>query len=76
MMKFENFLPPNKPQNWLAIQPTFSFNVDGGRCVSCKGEGEVTIEMQFMADVKLKCETCEERFKREVLEVRYRKKHL
>lgn len=55
----------------------FSFNVDGGRCESCKGEGEVTIEMQFMADVKLTCETCEgKRFKREVLEVRFAEKNI
>jgi len=48
----------------------FSFNVDGGRCETCKGEGEVTIEMQFMADVHLQCETCGgKRFKKEVLEV-------
>ena len=48
----------------------FSFNVDGGRCETCKGEGEVTIEMQFMADVHLECETCKgKRFKKEVLEV-------
>lgn len=48
----------------------FSFNVDGGRCETCKGEGEVTIEMQFMADVHLECETCAgKRFKKEVLEV-------
>ena len=37
----------------------FSFNVDGGRCETCKGDGEVTIEMQFMADVHLECETCQ-----------------
>jgi excinuclease ABC subunit A len=50
----------------------FSFNVDGGRCETCKGEGEVTIEMQFMADVHLTCETCGgKRFKKEVLEVTY-----
>jgi len=50
----------------------FSFNVDGGRCETCKGEGEVTIEMQFMADVHLKCETCNgKRFKKEVLEVAF-----
>ncbi|MFC0604341.1 excinuclease ABC subunit UvrA [Winogradskyella pulchriflava] len=48
----------------------FSFNVDGGRCETCKGEGEVTIEMQFMADVHLTCDTCNgKRFKKEVLEV-------
>lgn len=50
----------------------FSFNVDGGRCDNCQGEGEVTIEMQFMADVHLECEVCEsKRFKREVLEVQF-----
>ncbi len=51
----------------------FSFNVDGGRCDTCKGEGEQIIEMQFLADVRLECETCHgKRFKREVLEVLYR----
>ncbi len=50
----------------------FSFNVEGGRCEVCKGEGEVTIEMQFMADVHLECETCKgKRFKKEVLEVQF-----
>jgi len=50
----------------------FSFNVDGGRCETCKGEGDVTIEMQFMADVHLECETCKgKRFKKEVLEVKF-----
>ncbi len=49
----------------------FSFNVDGGRCDLCKGEGEVTIEMQFMADVHLECEACKgQRFKKEILEIR------
>lgn len=50
----------------------FSFNVDGGRCEKCKGDGEITVEMQFMADVRLECDTCAgKRFKKEVLEVRY-----
>lgn len=50
----------------------FSFNVDGGRCEKCKGEGEITVEMQFMADVHLECETCNgKRFKKEVLEVKF-----
>ena len=50
----------------------FSFNVDGGRCDTCKGEGTITIEMQFMADVDLICEECHgERFKKSVLEVKY-----
>ncbi|MCB4808556.1 excinuclease ABC subunit UvrA [Tamlana sp. 62-3] len=55
----------------------FSFNVDGGRCETCKGEGEVTIEMQFMADVHLECETCKgKRFKKEVLEVQFNNKNI
>ena len=55
----------------------FSFNVDGGRCETCKGDGEVTIEMQFMADVHLTCETCNgKRFKKEVLEVTFEGKNI
>ncbi len=55
----------------------FSFNVDGGRCDNCKGEGEVTIEMQFMADVHLKCDQCNgKRFKKEVLEIRFHEKNI
>ena len=55
----------------------FSFNVDGGRCETCKGEGEVTIEMQFMADVHLECENCKgKRFKKEVLEVTFNDKNI
>ena len=51
----------------------FSFNADGGRCDECKGEGVITIEMQFMADITIPCESCHGlRFKREVLDVRYR----
>ena len=50
----------------------FSFNVDGGRCDHCKGDGNTTIEMQFMADVVLQCEHCKgKRFKKEVLEVEF-----
>ncbi|WP_411031043.1 excinuclease ABC subunit UvrA [Spongiimicrobium sp. 3-5] len=50
----------------------FSFNVDGGRCEKCKGEGEITVEMQFMADVHLQCDVCNgKRFKKEVLEVKF-----
>ena len=49
----------------------FSFNVDGGRCDQCKGEGQVTIEMQFMADVHLECDACHgQRFKKEILDIR------
>ena len=55
----------------------FSFNVDGGRCETCNGEGEVTIEMQFMADVHLLCETCNgKRFKKEILEVTFNGKNI
>lgn len=55
----------------------FSFNVEGGRCETCQGEGFVTIEMQFMADVKLICESCEgKRFKQEVLDVKYLEKDI
>ena len=55
----------------------FSFNVDGGRCDSCKGEGEITVEMQFMADVHLKCEECKgSRFKNEILEVKFQNKNI
>jgi excinuclease ABC subunit A len=50
----------------------FSFNVDGGRCDTCKGEGAVTIEMQFMADVQLLCDDCNgKRFKKQVLEIKF-----
>lgn len=55
----------------------FSFNVDGGRCDSCKGEGEQVIEMQFLADVRLECEECKgQRFKQEVLDVQFNGKNI
>lgn len=51
----------------------FSFNMEGGRCEECKGEGKTTIEMQFMADITLECESCKgKRFKQEILDVEYR----
>ena len=54
------------------IPKHFSFNVDGGRCDNCKGEGSITIEMQFMADVTLECEYCKgKRFKKEIREVKF-----
>jgi excinuclease ABC subunit A len=61
-----------------AFQPKhFSFNVDGGRCDTCKGEGEQIVEMQFLADVHLQCESCGgKRFKEEVLEVTYKEKSI
>lgn len=56
---------------------TFSFNSEGGRCEECKGEGTITIEMQFMADITIPCEACHgKRFKKEVLEVEYRGKNI
>ncbi|MDG2432435.1 ATP-binding cassette domain-containing protein, partial [Flavobacterium sp.] len=55
----------------------FSFNVDGGRCETCKGEGSINVEMVFMADVQLPCETCHgKRFKKEVLEVTFNDKNI
>ena len=55
----------------------FSFNVDGGRCDACKGEGEQLVEMQFLADVHLTCESCHgKRFKEDVLEVQYKGKNI
>ncbi len=55
----------------------FSFNVDGGRCETCKGEGSINVEMVFMADVSLPCETCNgKRFKKEVLEVQFEGKNI
>jgi excinuclease ABC subunit A len=55
----------------------FSFNVDGGRCDTCKGEGEQVVEMQFLADVHLTCEVCHgKKFKEEVLEVTYKEKSI
>ena len=55
----------------------FSFNVDGGRCPVCKGEGEITLDMHFMADIKLPCEECEGRkFKKNVLEVEFKRKNI
>lgn len=67
-----------KLSNLRGYQPKhFSFNVEGGRCEVCKGDGEVTIEMQFMADVHLECEVCKgKRFKKEILEVNFEGKNI
>lgn len=55
----------------------FSFNVEGGRCETCKGDGEVVVEMQFLADVTLTCEDCKgKRFKEEVLDIQYKDKNI
>jgi len=66
LSKMRGFLPKH-----------FSFNVDGGRCDACKGEGEQVVEMQFLADVHLICDVCNgKRFKEEVLEVKYNDKNI
>ena len=66
LSKMRGFLPKH-----------FSFNVDGGRCDACKGEGEQVVEMQFLADVHLTCDVCNgRRFKEEVLEVTYKQKSI
>jgi excinuclease ABC subunit A len=68
-------LPASKYQGFKPAH--FSFNVDGGRCEECEGEGEIHVEMQFMADVNLVCESCQgKRFKEEILEVEYREKNI
>jgi excinuclease ABC subunit A len=55
----------------------FSFNVEGGRCEACKGEGVISVEMQFMADLVLECEECHgKRFKQDVLDIEYRGKNI
>ena len=65
----------SKANNYKAKH--FSFNVDGGRCETCKGEGTVKIEMQFMADVNLICESCNgKRFKKEILRVTFENKNI
>jgi len=55
----------------------FSFNVEGGRCETCQGEGQTTVEMQFMADIQLQCESCKgKRYKAETLEILYKEKSI
>ena len=73
-----NLLASQKLSKLRGYKPKhFSFNVEGGRCETCKGEGEVTIEMQFMADVHLECETCGgKRFKKDVLEVKFEDRNI
>lgn len=76
--EIRNLFAKQKASKLMGFQPKhFSFNVDGGRCDACKGEGSITIEMQFMADVELECDTCQgNRFKKEILEVRYHQKNI
>jgi excinuclease ABC subunit A len=66
LSKYNNFRPAH-----------FSFNVDGGRCEECQGEGTIKVEMQFMADIYLICDNCRgRRFKEEILEVKYHEKNI
>ncbi len=68
-------LPESKKRGFAAGH--FSFNIPGGRCETCQGDGTVTVEMQFLADVELVCEECKgARYKPQVLEVRYRGKNI
>ncbi len=62
----------------MGFKPShFSFNVDGGRCEECEGEGKIKVEMQFMTDIQLLCESCKgDRFKKDILGVRYREKNI
>lgn len=67
---------PLARQNGLR-EGSFSFNVDGGRCDTCKGEGEIQVDMQFLSDIRLTCETCKgKRFKDEVLAVKFKGKNV
>ena len=73
-----NLFSLQKTAKQFSLKPKhFSFNVDGCRCDECKGEGEIKIEMQFMSDIKLKCESCKgKRFKKPVLQVEYMDKNI
>jgi len=68
-----NLFSQQKMAKMAGYKPShFSFNVDGGRCEECQGEGTITVEMQFMADIQLTCESCKgKRFKDEILDVKY-----
>lgn len=67
-----------KAAKYQGFKPShFSFNVDGGRCEECQGEGEIKVEMQFMADIHLMCESCHgKRFKDEILEINFQGKNI
>ena len=73
-----NLFSNQKTSKHFGLKPKhFSFNVDGGRCDECKGEGSIKIEMQFMSDIVLKCETCKgKRFKKEVLKAKFENKNI
>lgn len=67
-----------KASRYSGFKPShFSFNIDGGRCDECQGEGIIKVEMQFMADIYLQCESCKgKRFKDDILQVRYNQKNI
>jgi len=73
--KLYSELPASK---YSGFKPShFSFNIEGGRCEECQGEGEITVEMQFMADIHLLCESCKgKRFREEILEVTFEDKSI
>ncbi len=76
--EIRNLLATQKQAKAQAMKPShFSFNVAGGRCDECEGEGEIKVEMQFIADVYLTCEVCHgKRFKQEVLAIKYNGKNI
>ena len=76
--EIRNLFSNQKTSKHFGLKPKhFSFNVDGGRCDECKGEGSIKIEMQFMSDIILKCETCKgKRFKKEVLKAKFENKNI
>lgn len=72
--EIRNLFAEQQSAKQMGFSPAFfSFNAEGGRCEECKGEGKITIEMQFMADITIPCEACGgKRFKRDILEIEYR----
>ena len=76
--EIRNLFSNQKTSKHFGLKPKhFSFNVDGGRCDECKGEGSIKIEMQFMSDIVFKCETCKgKRFKKEVLKAKFVNKNI
>lgn len=71
--EIRNLMAEQPLSKQLSLSPShFSFNIDGGRCEECKGEGTIKVEMQFMADLVLTCESCKgKRFKKDILDVRF-----
>ena len=68
---------PSKPKPETLARVHFSFNVDGGRCTACEGDGYQQIDMQFLADVFMKCPQCQgKRYRPEILEIKYRGRNI